>query len=125
MSDPRVDISFGYKLNQTLLHVIVKKQWRMIDGLSDLLLKNGVNVNAKDSNGDTPLDIVKKDPFSGLTPCQAIERGEALIKAVKNGDHERLGQLIQEEDTLWGIVTSTVRAYYTMPYIKINRIKSL
>ena len=51
LSDPRIDISFGYKSNQTLLHVIADKQWRMIDGLSDLLLKNGVNVNARDSNG--------------------------------------------------------------------------
>ena len=98
LSDPRIDISFGYKSNQTLLHVIVDKQWRMIDGLGDLLLKNGVNVNAKDSNGNTPLDIVNKKGFSWLTKYfdLAIERGEALIKAVKNGDNERLGQLIQE-----------------------------
>ena len=101
LSDLRIDISFGYDENKTLLHVIVEEQWRMIDGLGDLMLKNGVNINARDSNGKTPLDIVNKKGFSWLTKYfdLAIERGEALIKAVKNGDNKRLGQLIQERDT--------------------------
>ncbi len=46
------DINHTTKAGESLLHIAVKKDYRII---SKLLINNGADINAKDANGHTPL----------------------------------------------------------------------
>lgn len=65
------------RLGNNLLHIAVRAQDQ---GIAKLLIESGVNVNAKNNSGNTPLHYVCSfDPYK---LSQIIERKEALFKPI-------------------------------------------